>query len=156
MAHKCFCLKVLHANGCMFRKPFKAQVGLFSSLIVGVFGGYWIKFLRWKELDDLDGLYNYLCSHLKVWYKLEHIIYRLLWWWIQSLFNKMPWPNVFKSTRRLYHFQICGDNDDPKDYRRRYCLYMLEVLQIWNEFNSIDVGDKFSRRVMLVTSLRFE
>merc|ERR1711990_59763 len=30
-------------------------VNLFTSLIVGVFGGYWIKFLRWKELDDLDG-----------------------------------------------------------------------------------------------------
>ena len=49
----------------------------------------------------------------------------------------MPWPNVFKSTRRLYHFQICGDNDDPKDYRRRYCLYMLEVFKIWNEFHSV-------------------
>ena len=44
----------------MFRKPVKAQVGLFSSLIVGVFGGYWIKFLRWKELDDLDGLLKWI------------------------------------------------------------------------------------------------
>ena len=55
----------------MFRKPVKAQVGLFSSLIVGVFGGYWIKFLRWKELDDLDGLLKWIFKKKTVIRKLK-------------------------------------------------------------------------------------
>ena len=42
-----------------------AHIGIFASLIVGLFGGYWIKFLRWNDVDyigiysvDYQGIYD--------------------------------------------------------------------------------------------------
>ena len=60
---------------------------------------------------------------LKSW----NFIFRILGCWVSTLFNTMPRSNVFQSPRRLYHFQICGYNDDTKNHWRSYCLHLLEV-----------------------------
>ena len=54
---------------------FQAKVGFLSSLFVGIFGGYWIKLLNTKEIDNLSEEYEHYTIKCigKMFYKVQDV-----------------------------------------------------------------------------------
>ena len=89
-------------------KPLKAQIGLMSSLFVGFFGGYWVKILRSKEIDDISDDYERYTIKC-----IGRMFYRVQWGckWLSLLFstvirrNKTPLADDFVRKGVLFpHF----------------------------------------------------